>query len=148
MKVRYTKWPTLTDPEIYNWHPELQVCLRVQNGTRGRVIRALVDSGAIDCIFPESLGRLIGLDVPSGKPTTYFGVADQMVTGFLHTIQLQVTGLDRWIDLEAGFVMADIRPLLGQRGFFEAYQVVFERWRYQFELNSREQAIMRGRRGR
>lgn len=148
MKLRYTKWPSLTDPERYNWHPELQVCLRVPNGSKGRMIHALVDSGAIDCIFPESVGRLIGLDVPSGKPTTYFGVADQAAPGFLHTIQLQVTGYERWISLEAGFVTADIRPLLGQRGFFEAYQVVFERWRYQFEINTREQAVVHGRRGR
>jgi len=117
-------------------------------GRKGRVFHALVDSGAIDCIFPESLGRLLGIDVTSGKPKTYFGIAKQAAPGFMHTVDLQVTGLDQWITLEVGFVSADINPLLGQNGFFEKYQIIFERFRYQFEVNTREKALMRGRKSR
>lgn len=146
MKVRYTKFPHLIDPSKYSWHPNLQICLRY--GNKGRVFDALVDSGAMDCIFPESIGRLIGIDVPSGQPTTYFGIAQQAAPAFLHTVQLKITGMPQWITLEAGFVTRDIQPLLGQRGFFEAFQVKFERWRYQFEVSTREQAVVRGRRGR
>lgn len=94
------------------------------------------------------MGRLLGLDVAAGRPTTYFGINGQAAPAFLHTVQFQVTGVQNWINLEAGFVDADIQPLLGQRGFFETYQVIFERFRYQFEVNTREQALVRGRRGR
>lgn len=113
------------------------------------MFHALVDSGAIDCIFPESIGRLLGIDVPSGQPKTYFGLARQAAPGFMHSIRLQVTGFDHWVTLDAGFISADIMPLLGQSGFFSNYQVVFERFRKQFEVNTRENALMRGkRRGR
>lgn len=146
MKVRYLKLPDVIDPSGYTWFPYLQVCLR--SGNKSRVVHALVDSGAVDCIFPESTGRLLGIDVPSGTSKTYYGIARQPVNGYLHSVDLRVTGLDQWITILAGFVDADIDPLLGQRGFFEKYQISFERWRYQFEINKKETALMKGRRGR
>ena len=146
MKIRYMKLPDAHNPGGYSWYPFLQVCLR--HGTKGRMVNALVDSGAIDCIFPESVGRLIGIDVRSGTPKTYLGIAKQAASGFVHTINLQVTGFNHWLTFDAGFICEDIPPLLGQTGFFETYQVTFERFRYQFEINSRESALMRGRKGR
>lgn len=146
MKVSYLKLPDAHDPGSYSWYPLLQVCMR--HGRKGRVFHALVDSGAIDCVFPESLGRLLGIDVPAGRPKTYYGIAKQAASGFMHTVDLQVTGFDQWIRLEVGFISADITPLLGQNGFFEKYQIIFERFRHQFEVNTRENALMRGRRGR
>jgi len=146
MKIRYLKLPDAHNPTGYSWHPLLQVCMRY--GGKGRVFHALLDSGASDCIFPESLGRLLGIDVPSGTPKTYFGIAKQAATGFVHKVDLQVTGFAHWITLEVGFVRGDIVPLLGQNGFFEKYQIIFERFRHQFEVNTRENALMRGRKGR
>ena len=146
MKIRYLKLPDAHNPGSYSWYPLLQICLR--NGNKGRVFHALVDSGAVDCIFPESIGRLIGIDVRSGRPKTYYGIAKQAAAGFMHTVNLQVTGFNQWLTFEAGSVCADIDPLLGQTGFFETYQVTFERFKYQFELNTRETALMRGRRAR
>lgn len=143
MKIRYRKLPSVDGPNGYSWHPFLQVCLR--HGNKGRVIMALVDSGAVDSIFPESMGTLLGIDVPSGRPKTYFGIAQQAALGFVHTISLQVTGFNHWTTLEAGFVSSDIIPILGQAGFFENYQIIFERFRLQFEVHSKIEAIMRGR---
>jgi len=146
MKIRYTKLPDLIDPSKYAWYPYVQVCLR--HGTSARQFSALVDSGAVDCIFPESLGRLLGINVPSGRPKTYFGIGLQAAPGFVHTINLQVMGMQQWLTFDAGFVAANIQPLLGQTGFFDNYQIIFERFRHQLEINTRETAVMRGRRGR
>lgn len=143
MKIRYTKLPDVLNPGGYSWYPLLQICAR--HGNKGRVFHALVDSGAIDCIFPESVGRLLGIDVPSGQPKTYFGLAQQAAPGFVHSIQLQVTGFDHWVSLNVGFINADIVPLLGQFGFFSHYQVIFEGFRKQFEVNTKESALMSGR---
>ena len=121
----------------------------MRHGDKGRVFMALVDSGAVDCIFPESTGTLLGIDVPSGRPKTYFGIAQQAAPGFMHTISLQVTGFNHWTTLEAGFVSSDIMPILGQAGFFENYQIIFERFRFQFEVHPKIEAMVRGRkRGR
>jgi hypothetical protein len=114
------------------------------------VFHALADSGAVDCIFPASIGEILGIDVPSGHPKTYFGLAEQAASGFVHTINLQVTGFGHWTSIEVGFIDSEnITPLLGQEGFFSNYQIIFERFRKQFEVNKKENALMRGRmRGR
>lgn len=143
MKIRYTKLPDVLNPGGYSWYPMIQVCARY--GNKGRVLHALVDSGAVDCIFPASIGEVIGIDVPSGEPKTYFGLAEQAASGFVHSIQLQVTGFNHWINIDAGFIDSNISPLLGQHGFFSNYQIIFERFRKQFEVNTRESALMRGR---
>ena len=79
------------------------------------------------------------------KPTLV--LAAQTTTGYVHTIKLQVTGLPQWLDIEVGFIESDnVSPLLGQNGFFSQYQVIFEGYRKQFEVNTRERAVMTGRR--
>jgi hypothetical protein len=85
--------------------------------------------------------------VPSGQPKTYFRLARQAAPGFVHTIKLQVTGFDHWVSLDVAFISADIVPLLGQSGFCSTYQVIFERFRKQFEVNTRENALMRAKMG-
>ena len=142
MKIRYHKLPDLVNPDGHSWYPFLQVCLRQTN--RGRIFLALVDSGAADCIFPASIGTLLGIDVPSGRPQTYYGLAGQASPAFVHEVNLQVTGFNSWITIEAGFVIADVVPLLGQRGFFENYRVVFERFRLQFEVYTKMDALRPG----
>jgi hypothetical protein len=147
MRVRYTKLPDLLNPGLYSWYPLIQVCAKHKD--KGRVFHALIDSGAVDCIFPASIGQLLGIDVRSGAPKTYFGLAGQAAHGFRHTISLKVTGLDQWKGLEVGFIENDdVMPLLGQTGFFSNYQIIFERYRYQIEVKTREQGLMRGRKGR
>ena len=146
MKFRYTKLPDLLLPGNYNWYPLVQICLRYYN--KGRHMHALIDSGAIDCIFPASVGEVPGIDVTSGRQKTYFGLAEQATVGFQHTVRLQVTGFDHWITLDVGFIQSEhVLPLLGQSGFFSHYQIIFERFRYQVKIKSREQALVRGKRG-
>lgn len=110
MKIRYTKLPDLLNPDGYNWYPLIQVNARYQN--KGRVFHALIDSGAVDCIFPKSIGTLIGIDVASGKPKTYFGLAQQAALGHLHEIKLQITGYDHWMTIEAGFIDSEINAAI------------------------------------
>jgi hypothetical protein len=144
MRIRYTKLPDLVSPGGYSWYPFVQICARYEN--KGRVFHALVDSGAIDCIFPASVGEVLGIDVRSGQSKTYFGLAEQASQGFVHTLQLRVTGFDHWTTIDVAFIDSEnITPLLGQAGFFSNYQIVFERFRYQFEVNTRENALRRGR---
>jgi predicted aspartyl protease len=91
MNIRYRSVPDLTRPEGYQLAPLLQVFLR--RDVNMRPFLALVDSGASDCIFPESAGVLLGLDVRSGRPLTFYGLARQEAPGFAHSVQLQVQDL-------------------------------------------------------
>jgi hypothetical protein len=110
-------------------------------------VLALVDSGACDCIFSASFGEVLGIDVASGRSHNFKGFDLKEVRGFAHKVNLQVSGFPHWIDIEAVFVEAEVMPILGQQGFFESYQVVFERFRRQFEINTKEDAVIRNRRG-
>lgn len=145
MNIRYRNVPDKTRPEGYSLYPLLQVFVRYD--VNMRPFLALVDSGASDCIFPESAGAVLGIDVPSGRPQKFYGLARQEAPGFVHSIQLQVTGFSHWVEIEAAFVTGEIMPVLGQTGFFQNYQIVFERFKRQFEVNTKTDALIRNQRG-
>ena len=96
-------------------------------------VLALVDSGSADCIFPASIAELLRIDIRSGQPQTFHGFDLNLVQGFIHKVQVQVAGFTHWVTIDAVFLESEGMPILGQRGFFEHYQVVFERWARKFE---------------
>jgi len=141
MKFRYKRIPSDVDPKGYTLHPLIQVSLRHKNNVVD--LRALIDSGAADCLFHRSIGEALGIDIESGRPKDYTGIARQSVVGYVHEIGLRVQGMSEWIKIEAAFIDAQVPPLLGQGGFFDSFQVIFERYRGRFEVNSRAQYRMR-----
>lgn len=145
MKVKYRKIDDETRPEGYWYYPRLQVFIR--HGVNMRPVLALVDSGSSDCVFSASLGEVLGIDVQAGKPHQFHAFDLKAVRGFVHKIPLQVTGFDHWIEVNAVFIESEVLPILGQQGFFESYQVVFERFKRQFEINSKPDAVLRNKRG-
>jgi hypothetical protein len=112
-----------------------------------RPVLALVDSGSTDCIFPASLGEVLGIDVPSGKAHEFQSFNLETTRGFIHKVNLQVTNFPHWIEIDVVFIESEVLPVLGQVGFFDSYQVVFERFKRQFEVNTKVDAIIRNKRG-
>src|SRR5438132_13636870 len=106
-------------------------------------LRALIDSGAADCMFHRSIGEALGIDIESGAAKDYTGIARQSVVGYVHEIGLRVQGMSEWVMIQAAFIDSQLIPLLGQEGFFESFQVVFERYRGRFEVNSRSRYKLR-----
>jgi len=146
MKLGYTKLPDRTRAEGYSYYPFLNIALRY-GSFNVCTLSALVDSGSIDCIFPASLGRVLGIDVPSGKPHQFGNFNYQQTEGFIHRVALQVTGFAHWVDIDVAFIESEVVPILGELDFFDNYQIVFERWRRSFEINTKEDAMIRNRRG-
>jgi hypothetical protein len=110
-------------------------------------ILALVDSGASDCIFSASIGEVLGIDVPSGRPHKFHGFDFQETRGFIHKVSLQVAGFPHWVEIDAVFIESEVMSILGQKGFFENYQIVFERFSRRFEINTKADAMIRNKRG-
>lgn len=146
MRLRYRKLPDILDPTKYSYYPYLQVAVRYQE--KAVLMHALVDSGAIDTLFPASLAGELGVDLLSGVRKVYFGLGGNSAVGYLHDCHLQVQGFKQWTPLRIGFVDTIRVPLLGQSGFFEHYQIIFERFKYQFELYPKVDALIRSSRGR
>lgn len=145
MKIKYREFADDTRLDGISYYPLLQVFLRHEVNI-GQML-ALVDSGSVDCVFPASVGKLLNVDIRSGKPYEFHGFDFRLVPGFVHRVNLQVAGFTHWVGIEAVFIESDGIPFLGQNGFFESYQVVFERWMRRFEITTKTDAIVRNRRG-
>jgi hypothetical protein len=146
MRLRYRRLPDLLDPTNFSYYPYLQVGIRYED--KAVLMHALLDSGAIDTLFPASLAVELGIDLLSGVRKVYFGLGGNSAIGYLHDCHLQVQGLKQWTPLRIGFVDTIRVPLLGESGFFEHYQIIFERFNYHFELYPKMDALIRARRGR
>ena len=138
MEFTYRKEPNPTIP-TKQWikRPKLQV--RLFNAGRHVDLICLVDSGADDCMFHSSVAALLDIDVPTGRYKPYGGIAaGHVVDAYLHPIELQVYGFPDRVSIAAAFTdSAGVDGLLGQSGFFENYQVIFEGYRGRFEVNPR-----------
>jgi hypothetical protein len=135
MKFRYKKIPDNTYPSGYISLPIINV--KLINGNKHKDVRCLLDSGADHSIFHSSVADILGIDLASGKPRAFYGIANQVAHGFLHPVQLQVEGFNEAIDIDVAFTEDNDISLIGQIGFFDFYQVIFERYRGRFEIKSR-----------
>lgn len=145
MKYKYRKIPDDTDPSK-RWiaRPILQV--RLYDSLKHQDIRCLVDSGADDCLFHQSVGELLGIDVQTGRLKRFAGIAaGHLVDAYMHPVQMQIQGFSEKIDLEVGFTDSEwVSGILGQSGFFDNYRVTFERFRSRFEVTSRARLRLSG----
>ena len=107
VNIRYRKLDDETRAEGHSFYPLLRVLIR--HGANMRPVLGLVDSGASDCIFSASLGKVLGIDVVSGKPYKFHGFDLQETPGFVHTINLQVDGFSHWIEIDAVFIESEVK---------------------------------------
>ncbi|MFM2340256.1 MAG: hypothetical protein RLZZ360_892 [Candidatus Parcubacteria bacterium] len=97
----------------------------------------LVDSGADLCVFHAEIGELLGIEITKGKAHEVFGVGGKASVYYLHKIQIEVGG---WpYAIEAGFMpnvsgRAMHHGLVGQKGFFEHFKVIFDKSSESIEL--------------
>ena len=102
---------------------------------------AIIDSGADLCIFHAEIGELVGLVVESGKLLRFNGISGQQLTAYFHDIKIEVGGYE--FDCCAGF-SRDISNLpyglLGQLGFFNLFNVLFDYNKGKIELKSKNNA--------
>jgi len=126
MKFAYLKIPKKDSREKWIGRPIIPISLF---GPKGSIyIDALVDSGADRCLFDAQIGREIGLEIEKGKKEIFSGVEGGEVVAYLHKIKLQITGIDKIVEIEAGFTDAPgIFAILGQDGFFDAFRIRFEK---------------------
>jgi hypothetical protein len=133
MKFRYTEIPNHQDPQEPFQRPYLIV--RLINGNRHKDVISLVDSGADVSLFHSDIGRMLGIDVQRGQQLIFQGVSGVREVAYLHRVDLTVRGLSP-VSLEIGFAnsMAAGTGLLGQRGFFEQFQIEFQLSQRFFEI--------------
>jgi hypothetical protein len=125
MRFRYTDIKNNQDPLKPFHRPYLIV--RLVNGDKHKDVISLIDSGADVCLFPSDVGRMLGIKIEAGPELAFQGVSGVSEVAYLHRVDLVVRGLSS-ITLDVGFTnsLAVGTGLLGQRGFFEQFQINFQ----------------------
>jgi len=106
---------------------------------KSQALFALIDSGAELCLFHSSVGRLLGIDLNSGKKEKIKGISASEIPAYIHTVHLILKG-ESGIDIEAGFLDADLIAdggILGQEGFFDQFDIRFQRWQDSIHITRR-----------
>ena len=124
VKYPYKVFPL--DDGTYDWAPILPVQIS-KGATVSPRFQTLLDTGATNCLFHSSLGRIIGLDIESGEMAESGGiVANATMKVFYHDVRLHI-GTDAY-EIRAAF--SDDLPFpggfLGRSGFFNKYVVTFD----------------------
>ncbi|OGX39693.1 MAG: hypothetical protein A3C53_05585 [Omnitrophica WOR_2 bacterium RIFCSPHIGHO2_02_FULL_68_15] len=109
----------------------------LRRGSRRIRVISLLDSGADDCLFPASIGRLLGLPVEAGRKQPFMGAGAFSNLAYFHQVTVGVTleNVPLWFDLSVGFSTAMDIPklgLLGRAGFFDRFEEVAFRVKEQY----------------
>lgn len=136
VKFKYRRYSRPSRPGTeYGELPLLMV--RVRYGRKHIDLNCLVDSGAGECIFDTDIAEILGIDLSKAEKRVYFALGDTPITGYRHKVMMRVKGFDDWLSVTVGFVAENDLSLLGQKGFFENYEVTFRTYQKRLEIKSK-----------
>jgi len=141
MKFSYLKEPAQPSRAHPGRRSILRPRIRIRLKHRDRFIDllALVDSGADDCLFPLDVARLLRLDFDPANSHLYAGIGQGAVTATFQKVMLEVGGWS--FILYAGFSDSPtVVPILGQNGFFDLFEVKFNKPKELVELKQLPEA--------
>jgi hypothetical protein len=118
------------------------VSVRLACNKKHQKIWALIDSGADVCVFNSDIAALLNINPPTGKQFDLFGFVGGGSPAWLHQVNLTLNGYPS-IDILVAFTdsIYPELPLLGQRGFFDNFQIRFHRYRNQIEIYPKSSSI-------
>ena len=118
--------------------PRVPMVFRNPKNGRELPIFCLVDSGASDTLINREIAESLGIEVKGGNPHSYGGIGGS-VKGYEHTITMRLAGDTREFTIVCSVLaLPSYDGLLGQRGFFDNYKVVFEKYKKRFEVTARK----------
>jgi hypothetical protein len=126
MSLKWVKYPYSPQwsPDGLAYRPALDV--EVSNGSKLRIIFALVDSGTDSMVLDASLASSLGIDPDTCEKRLLSGIGGNS-QGFMAEIEVKVKGFTEKIKARALFLQnAPFTALLGQRDFFDNFYIRFE----------------------
>ena len=146
MKFPYIKFKTKT-PEGGEY-ASLRPVIPIQVRHKGRSVRymALLDSGADASMFHAEMAEVLGIELKNGTAMVFYGVGHGKSIGYIHDVEINVGGW--WVTCPVAFCPDLVRKdpldpsrtqgllygILGQEGFFEQFNVKFDRAAEEIEL--------------
>lgn len=128
MRYKYRQIRSVENPDDTFLEPIIPVALRYGGGRTSTF--ALIDSGAQLCLFHSSIAKVLGIDLRSGREVSIKSLSPYMIPAYIHKVHLVLQN-EPGVDIEIGFIEADLIAdggILGQLGFFDEFDVRFQRW--------------------
>lgn len=130
--IRFVReWREFAHPMgISIYRPVLPVLVR---GRRDLIERDfLLDSGADLSMAPQELCRQLGLRWQDGTPITLRGISQRracLVQGRIHEVEVLIPDAELLLRLPMVFARGNTPFVLGREGFFDTFDVAFEKAR-------------------
>jgi hypothetical protein len=109
--------------------------IRVNYGKRSAAYDVLVDSGADINVFSEELAEVLGIDLETGVPAEVMGPTGYPAEVYIHPVKLTV-GEHTFTAQVAFMPTANPFGLVGQRGFFDQFEVKFNMRKEEVEISN------------
>ena|SRR2546423_9015079 len=134
----YRKIPNHAVPKKH-WIKRPMLQLTLINGTKRQQVVCLVDSGADESLFHTSIAENLGIELETGIRKTFNGISGS-IYAYAHKVEIEVQGFERRVGIDVNFTDSDgVHAILGQRGFFENFEVCFKRYRGRIEITERRE---------
>jgi aspartyl protease len=118
------------------------VSVRLAHKGKHQKVWALIDSGADVSVFNSDIASLLGLTPNARTPNPMVGLIGGAIDAWLHPIELTV-GEFPSVAINVAFTDTNIPDvsILGQRGFFDNFQIRFQRYKDLIEIYPRSTSI-------
>ena len=141
MKFLYKKFP-LSERNSYFGSSLLKPIINVKIKFETRELRydVLIDSGADFCIFDAEIGEYLGIDIQSGIKVGFGGIQEsKRAVAYLHNVILIIGGYEYKTTVGFSYDIArNGYGILGQKGFFELFTVIFGYLKEEIELREKK----------
>jgi len=124
---------------VYNYvvirgrpYPMIPVTIRARYKAK---LYALVDSGAVISLFHTSIADDVGIDLSSCRREYLAGIGGYIPAYIVNNVLVEIEGL-RKIRIPIAFteyISSDL-AILGRKGFFEKFEIVFREWKRELKL--------------
>ena len=110
----------------YVYRPIIKIGIKKEFNGNSEYIdyRALIDSGADDCLFPWELADLAGLTIKEANGKVFRGLGSGSIIGYKTDIRLYLGGITVFTEVYFSRNLIG-HGILGQRGFFDKFRIRF-----------------------
>ena len=115
------------------YYPVIPVAIIAPASAKKVTTSAIIDSGAAISIFHGSLAVLLGIAVESGEKRIFQGASAKLI-GYVHNVRMAVAGKEFECEVVFSDELSTSFNLLGRRGVFENFKVVFDEAKKSVEL--------------
>jgi hypothetical protein len=114
------------------------VSVRLACKGKNQKVWAIIDSGADVSVFNADIASLLGIAPNTGSPYPLSGLVGGSIDAWLHPVELTL-GEFSSVAINVAFTNTSMpeASVLGQRGFFDNFQIRFQRYKNQIEIYPR-----------